>query len=475
VGIARHLLCRAAKPEWRTPQWCFALLVVLLAVLTGPSSATVSPSDASGSHGLVRAACGSDAFLVYLGNLSSSQPPCEAASRAAAARPGDTMPSSTEVSSSDAPESDIAAAAPTTLGRGSNELVAYQPNPSPGGNLTSEDAPKTAASPGHTISSSEAALSDASRSDPSTPAALSTPARVSDELLFIQPNPGSEPAPRTAAEIAEARAYLIETASPGYTMTLQGPEVAIGRLHPEFAVRLESAIREARSAGLPFAGVFSAYRPPAFGIGGFSDKFNSLHTYGLAVDMHGIGNPGSPEAQLWHQIAAKNGVVCPYGPRARTEWNHCQPTSVKIILSENPLRETVTADGPISLQGMFEVGYSVIAGSSSVGGPTDDPPAHSVMGQRITAPAKIRTAYERRRPQTYRSIFDSRVKKSSRLYVDNWPKGVPRIANLDDEPRRPKSSATSRTLLKPIVMPRMIVPTARPKVIGARQAGPGST
>src|SRR5262245_21776769 len=112
------------------------------------------------------------------------------------------MPSSTEVSSSEAPESDIAAAAPTTLGRGSNELVPYQPNPSPGGNLTSEDAPKTAAIPDHTISSPEAALSDVSRSDPSTPAALSTPARV---LLFFQPNPGSEPAPRTAAEIAEAR------------------------------------------------------------------------------------------------------------------------------------------------------------------------------------------------------------------------------------------------------------------------------
>ena len=118
---------------------------------------------------------------------------------------------------------------------------------------------------------------------------------------------------------SEARAYLLETASPGYTMTLQGPEVAISRLHPEFAVRLESAIREARNAGLPFAGVFSAYRPPMFGVGGFSDKFNSLHTYGLAVDMRGIGRPGSPEAQLWHQIAAKNGVVCPYGPGDRAE------------------------------------------------------------------------------------------------------------------------------------------------------------
>ena len=126
-------------------------------------------------------------------------------------------------------------------------------------------------------------------------------------------------------------------------MTLQGPEVAISRLHPEFAVRLESAIREARNAGLPFAGIFSAYRPPMFGVGGFSDKFNSLHTYGLAVDMRGIGRPGSPEAQLWHQIAAKNGVVCPYGPRDRAEWNHCQPTSIKIILADNPLRDTVNS------------------------------------------------------------------------------------------------------------------------------------
>jgi hypothetical protein len=161
------------------------------------------------------------------------------------------------------------------------------------------------------------------------------------------------------AEI-EARAYLLETASPGYTMTLQGPEVAISRLHPEFAVRLESAIREARNAGLPFAGIFSAYRPPIFGVGGFSDKFNSLHTYGLAVDMRGIGRPGSPEAQLWHQIAAKNGVVCPYGPRDRVEWNHCQPTSIKIILADNPLRDTVNSQGPSDLETMFEIGSSII-------------------------------------------------------------------------------------------------------------------
>ena len=148
-------------------------------------------------------------------------------------------------------------------------------------------------------------------------------------------------------------------------MTLQGPEVAISRLHPEFAVRLESAIREARNVGLPFAGIFSAYRPPVFGVGGFSDKFNSLHTYGLAVDMHGIGRPGSPEAQLWHETAARNGVVCPYGPRDRAEWNHCQPTSVKIIVAENPLRETVKAEGPSDLESMFEAGNTIIADMAS--------------------------------------------------------------------------------------------------------------
>jgi hypothetical protein len=84
----------------------------------------------------------------------------------------------------------------------------------------------------------------------------------------------------------------------------------------------------------------------------------AAHTYDLAVDVTGIGGPGTPEALLWHEIAARHGVICPYGPHNLVEWNHCQPTRVRIIVAENPLRETVTADGPLSLEGMFEVGYS---------------------------------------------------------------------------------------------------------------------
>jgi hypothetical protein len=180
------------------------------------------------------------------------------------------------------------------------------------------------------------------------------------------------------ADPAAERAYLVETATPGFTMVRQGPDVAIGRLHPEFVHRLADAIREARGAGLSGVGIFSAYRPPAFGVGGFSDKFNSLHSYGLAVDMTGIGAAGSAEAKTWYEIAARHGVVCPYGVASRTEWNHCQPTWIKMVRSENPLRVTVTADGPVDLETMFE------AGSAMIKGPPDHPDAEDVLGARLT-------------------------------------------------------------------------------------------
>ena len=199
-----------------------------------------------------------------------------------------------------------------------------------------------------------------------------------------------------STEIAAARNYLIETASPGYTMARQGPELAIGRLNPEFAIRLANAVREARQTGLPSAGVFSAYRPPAFGIGGFFDKFHSLHTYGLAVDMYGIGGPGSAAAQLWYEIAARHGVVCPYGSHHQAEWNHCQPTSLKIILADNPLRDTVTAEGPLNLESMFEAGSMLIANPASIAGATRD---RSVAGQVVRTSAVRDITAERLEPR----------------------------------------------------------------------------
>jgi hypothetical protein len=197
-------------------------------------------------------------------------------------------------------------------------------------------------------------------------APLGTPAR-SEEPRVACDAQASEPAIEEQqgaralpCATADDRAYLVATAAPGDTMMRQGADVAIARLNPEFVTRLASAIREARQDGLPSAGIYSAYRPPGFGVGGFADKFNSLHAYGLAVDMTGIGEPGSTDAKRWHGIAAKHGVICPYGPDNRKEWNHCQATQVKKVSSDNPLRETITAQGPRLLDDMFKVGNSVI-------------------------------------------------------------------------------------------------------------------
>jgi hypothetical protein len=196
---------------------------------------------------------------------------------------------------------------------------------------------------------------------------------------------------RPTAELADARAYLIETASLGYTMTRQGRQLAIERLHPEFAIRLADALREARESGLPDAGIFSAYRPPAFGVGGFSDKFNSLHAYGLAVDLAGIGGPGSAEAQRWHEIAARHGVICPYGAHNSAEWNHCQPTSLKIVMADNPLRETITAEGPRSLDEMFEAGNALVESPAGAAGAVGkELPVHATAQASVAVKAKRR-------------------------------------------------------------------------------------
>ena len=43
-----------------------------------------------------------------------------------------------------------------------------------------------------------------------------------------------------------------------------------------------------------------------------------------------------------------------------------QPTRMKIIRPTNPLRETVTADGPFSLEGMFAAGNAIVEDIKSV-------------------------------------------------------------------------------------------------------------
>lgn len=146
--------------------------------------------------------------------------------------------------------------------------------------------------------------------------------------------------------------YLVRTATPGGTMTAQGPRNSIEWMHPEFSRRLAGAIREARANGLPKAGIFSAFRPVKLGVGGFRDKFRSNHGIGQAVDMAGIGRPGSREALQWQQIASRYGLFNPYGYRNRAEWNHYQPQTMLAVAPGSAIRQTVDRNGPIALPGL---------------------------------------------------------------------------------------------------------------------------
>jgi hypothetical protein len=162
--------------------------------------------------------------------------------------------------------------------------------------------------------------------------------------------------PPEAKRLRLARDYLCATATIGGTMGIQGCAVAIGRLHPAMAVRLADAVREARENGLSRAGPFSCYRPPGYGVGGYSDKFQSAHAYGLACDMEGIGGPGSSAARLWERIANHNGLYLPYGARNRSEWNHTQLVQTKgrqLVASRPELRRAIVARGPVSLERMW--------------------------------------------------------------------------------------------------------------------------
>ncbi len=55
-----------------------------------------------------------------------------------------------------------------------------------------------------------------------------------------------------------------------------------------------------------------------------------------------------PHARRIAVIAAENGVYGPYGPYNGAEWNHYQLIPLLSVTAGNPLRRTITGQGPIS-------------------------------------------------------------------------------------------------------------------------------
>jgi hypothetical protein len=94
-------------------------------------------------------------------------------------------------------------------------------------------------------------------------------------------------------------------------------------LHPDFALKMANAIKQARDAGLPVT-LQSGYRSPTTTGSAYDAAGYSLHGYGAATDIGGIGGAGSPQAKQWAAIAQANGIYNPYGVSNPKEYNHWQ-------------------------------------------------------------------------------------------------------------------------------------------------------
>ena len=98
---------------------------------------------------------------------------------------------------------------------------------------------------------------------------------------------------------------------------------------------------------------------------------------------------------------------------------------------------------------MFEVGHSLIVASGTIGASTADPPANFFKPPQtrtaILVDPRTKTA-SNRTPKTAVSTLDAMRWPPVSGGKIGWPKGVPRIAKLDDEPRKTGSRAANRSL-----------------------------
>jgi hypothetical protein len=99
-------------------------------------------------------------------------------------------------------------------------------------------------------------------------------------------------------------------------------------LNPLFVTKMAAAIRQARAQGLN-VGVESGFREPWQTGSRYDREGDSSHSYGAAIDVNGIGQPGSQTARQWYNIAMANGIYNPYfsDDSNNKEWNHYQLTS----------------------------------------------------------------------------------------------------------------------------------------------------
>ena len=193
----------------------------------------------------------------------------------------------------------------------------------------------------------------------------------------------------------QARAYLNGLSAHG---SRQGDT---SFLHPDFAVGMANAIKQARAAGLPVT-LQSGFRTPGTTGSGYDSAGYSLHGYGAAMDVGGIGGAGSPQAQKWAQIAQSNGLSNPYGVGNPQEYNHWQLVPWKLESRPDIQAKLIAAKGdgptvwnaisPISAGSAMAKAQKTAKGAAKETDPFEDfsttaPAASAAPGVSTPAPA----------------------------------------------------------------------------------------
>ena len=130
-------------------------------------------------------------------------------------------------------------------------------------------------------------------------------------------------AKNSGGDASAARDYLHSTsAHPGRAGDTSG-------LHPVFANNLAAAIKEARAAGLN-VGLGSGWRSAGETGSAYDADGWSLHDKGGAADISGLDGPGGAKTKQWAAIAARHGIVNPYGVDNASEFNHWQMVDYKL-------------------------------------------------------------------------------------------------------------------------------------------------
>lgn len=199
-------------------------------------------------------------------------------------------------------------------------------------------------------------------------------------------------------------------------------------LHPDFALRLANSIQQARALGMPVT-LESGYRTPTTTGSNYDAQGYSLHGFGAAADVSGIGNAGSPSAALWGKIAAQNGIYNPYGLSDAKEYNHWQLVPWKLEQRPDVQKALIASGGDLNKVWGAVAPVSATQAIKAATAPTQ--PQQPAQAPQAASTPQAAQAYSQEQPNMSNSP------------PDDWEKTLAALHNA--QPATPAQSGTGQS------------------------------